>query len=160
MTTMMSSEDWITCDCGREHWGIFGAAGILVVRLDASEKVSHVLLQHRALWVDQGGTWGIPGGALHYGETAVDGALREACEEIDVAPQTVQVIGKSVLDHGNWSYTTVVAVPTEGFAFQSDEDESLAVEWVSVADIHALPLHSGFASGWNVLHEKINAKSL
>lgn len=158
--TMLTSENWIACDCGGEHWGIYGAAGLLAVRLDTHGKVTHVLLQHRAQWVDQGGTWGIPGGALHYDETAQEGALREAGEEINLDPQAVRVIGSSVLDHGNWSYTTVVAVADETLVFDAEDCESKAVEWIAVDDMDALPLHSGFASGWQTLHQKINNQAL
>jgi 8-oxo-dGTP pyrophosphatase MutT (NUDIX family) len=51
-------------------------------------------------------TWGLrthegevsfPGGRVEPGESAVDGALREAKEEIDLDPSTVEVIGE--LDH-------------------------------------------------------------
>src|SRR5665647_3205222 len=56
-----------------------------------------VLLQHRALWSDQGGTWGVPGdgiltgpqrtaGALRPGEDPVAGALRESEEEAGADP--------------------------------------------------------------------------
>ena len=66
---------------GQRFWGRFGAAGLLVHDLRRG-----VLLQHRADWSHFGGTWGLPGGARHAGETAVQGALREAAEEAAVPP--------------------------------------------------------------------------
>ena len=50
-------DGWIECRCGSRHWGIHGAAGLLLVRS------GKILLQLRAPWVHNGGTWGIPGGA-------------------------------------------------------------------------------------------------
>ena len=93
---------WVEGDRGR-FWGRFGSAGLLVH--DAGKGV---LLQHRALWSDQGGTWGLPGGALHQGEEAVHGALREAKEEAAIPPENVRVLFTSVFDVGYWTYTTVV----------------------------------------------------
>ena len=71
-------DGWIECKCGGKHWGLFGAAGLLLIR-DQS-----ILLQHRAPWVHNGDTWGIPGGARDSHETAVEAALREANEEIGI----------------------------------------------------------------------------
>ena len=94
---------WVEGDRGR-FWGRFGSAGLLV-----HDPAKGVLLQHRALWSDQGGTWGLPGGALHQGEEAIHGALREAQEEAAVPPENVRVLFTSVFDVGYWTYTTVVA---------------------------------------------------
>lgn len=33
------------------------------------------MLQHRADWVHHGGTWSVPGGAIHCGESPWDAAL-------------------------------------------------------------------------------------
>ena len=71
----MSARDgdgWIQCACGYKHWGIHGAAGIMLIRN------SEVFLQHRAPWVHNGDTWGIPGGARDSHETIVEAAIREA----------------------------------------------------------------------------------
>ena len=43
-----------------------------------------ILLQHRAPWSHNGDTWGLPGGALNWSESAVDGAMREAFEEVGI----------------------------------------------------------------------------
>ena len=62
--------------------GTPGAAGLLV----ATE--GEVLLQLRARWAHQGGTWSIPGGARERGESMVDAALREAREELPASTRT------------------------------------------------------------------------
>ena len=54
-------DGWVDCACGRKHWGTNGASGILLARRDpVSGKVTHVVMQHRAAWSAEGGTWGIP----------------------------------------------------------------------------------------------------
>ena len=60
-----------------------GAAGLLLARRDASGRITHVVLQHRAPWSDQGGTWGIPGGAREPGESAVDELRADLVARVD-----------------------------------------------------------------------------
>ena len=76
-------DGWVQCDCGNKHWGLHGAAGLLLVRNGM------VLLQHRAPWVHNGDTWGIPGGARDSHEDVIAGALREAIEETGLDPALV-----------------------------------------------------------------------
>src|SRR3954447_14141738 len=75
-----STDGWTTCALGHRHWGRAGAAGLLLHR--SGPHGEEVLLQHRAVWSHHGGTWGTPGGALHTGEPAHVGALREVREEL------------------------------------------------------------------------------
>ncbi|PZO97877.1 MAG: septum formation protein Maf, partial [Gardnerella vaginalis] len=101
-------DGWVMCDCGRKHWGHNGAAGVLLARRDETTgRVTHVVMQHRALWSAEGGTWGIPGGAISDGETAIEGALRESFEEANITSQDIDVVGAYCENHGNWRYTTV-----------------------------------------------------
>ena len=58
----------------------FGAAGLLL-RAPRPDGTPAVLLQHRAVWSHQGGTWGLPGGARDSHETPEETAVREAQEE-------------------------------------------------------------------------------
>lgn len=139
-------------ECGdHRHWGLHGAAGLFLVRraLDADgvPRVTDVVLQHRAAWSHEGGTWGVPGGAVAPHESPEAGALREAAEEAGVDPATVRVLGEHLLDHGPWSYTTVVAevAPDADVVPAATDSESIEVRWVPVDRIPALPLHPGFA---------------
>ena len=127
-------DGWTRCALGHRHWGIYGAAGLLLRHAD------QVLLQHRALWSHHGGTWGVLGGARNSDETAVDTAAREAVEEAGVRPGSYEVIGEHVDDHGGWSYVTVVARAATAFHAPHLTPESLAVDWVSVEDMHDRPL--------------------
>ena len=137
-----SGDGFVTCACGSRHWGRFGAAGLLVLRGDS------VLLQHRARWSHHGGTWGVPGGALDYDESPLQGALREAAEEAGVAAQAVRARHAWTTDHGTWSYTTLICQAIAPLSPQRLDAESEELRWVPLRDVPTLPLHSGFAAGW------------
>jgi 8-oxo-dGTP diphosphatase len=68
-----------------------------------------VLLQLRAPWVHNGGTWGIPGGARDSHESWTEAALREAEEEIGISPASLTLVRDYIDDHFSWSYVTVIA---------------------------------------------------
>ena len=141
---------WVQCRCGARHWGLHGAAGLLLARRTSSDGIE-VVLQHRVGWSDQGGTWGIPGGALASGEDPVAGAIREAAEEAGIDPAGVRVLDTRVLDHVDWAYTTVLAAASGPQEPRPTDPESEAVAWVAAPEVTALPLHSGFAAAWPTL---------
>jgi 8-oxo-dGTP pyrophosphatase MutT (NUDIX family) len=143
---------WVFGPAGEKFWGRYGASGLLVWHADLG-----ILLQHRVAWSHFGDTWGLPGGARKENESAVDGALREAQEEAGVPPELVRVLFTSVLDRGFWSYTTVVAEAIEAFEPVIGDVESVALAWVAVADVDALPLHPGFAEAWPGLRARLSA---
>ena len=140
---------WVEGDRGR-FWGRFGSAGLLV-----HDPAKGILLQHRALWSDQGGTWGLPGGALHQGEEAVHGALREAKEEAAVPPENVRVLFTSVFDVGYWRYTTVAVEVVDGFEPEISDPESLELQWVPVERVGDKELHPGFGAAWPGLRRRL-----
>lgn len=137
---------WVVAESGDRYWGRFGAAGLLAVDPDHG-----VLLQHRVSWSHFGGTWGLPGGARHAGESARAGALREAQEEAGVPDGSIRLRVVSVLDLQIWSYTTVVGDVIEPFEPTISDPESVALEWVPVEAVSDRPLHPGFAAAWERL---------
>jgi 8-oxo-dGTP diphosphatase len=141
---------WVRCRCGARHWGLHGAAGLLLVRPPASGGgEAEVLLQLRAGWTHQGGTWGLPGGARDSHEDAVAAALREAAEEVGVEAGRVSVAGSSVgTDHGDWRYDYVVARADRRLVARVLNDESDEVRWVALDEVHALRLHPALAATW------------
>jgi 8-oxo-dGTP diphosphatase len=141
-----AGDAWVDCACGRRHWGLHGAAGLLLARRTAAGH--DVVLQHRALWSDQGGTWSIPGGALAPGEDPATGAIREAHEEAGVDPAALEIVDAHVLDHGAWAYTTVIAVATGPQDIRPTDPESIAVTWVAADDVAGLPLLAAFGDAW------------
>jgi 8-oxo-dGTP pyrophosphatase MutT (NUDIX family) len=140
---------WVICSLGHRHWGRFGAAGLLI------SDGTRVVLQHRAPWTHEGGTWGLPGGARDSHEDVVTAALREAAEESALDPASVRPFDEWVDDHGGWSYTTVVAEALAELRPHAANAESVEIRWWSIAEVSALPLHSGFASAWPVLRLKV-----
>lgn len=141
-----SGDAWVVAPTGEKYWGRYGAAGLLAVDAERG-----VLLQHRVGWSHFGGTWGMPGGALHEGESPLAGALREAQEEAGIPDGAVRARFASLLDLGIWSYTTVVADVVVPFDPVISDPESLALEWVPVDEVDERPLHPGFGSSWPML---------
>ena len=144
---MSSGDGWTTCAAGHRHWGLFGAAGLLLV------DDGRVVLQHRAPWTHQGDTWGIPGGARDSHEDALAAALREAREEAHLSPADVEPIGLYVDDHSGWSYTTVVARTVRTVQPYAANAESVTVRWHAADDVAGLRLHPGFAATWARLRD-------
>jgi 8-oxo-dGTP diphosphatase len=137
---------WVECAQGHRHWGLHGAAGLLVHTVDAAGDL-RLLLQHRADWCHHGGTWGLPGGARDSHETVEQAALREASEETALDGSRVRVRHSFVDDHGGWSYTTVYGDVTEQLPTTPNE-ESAELRWITSDAVDGMPLHPGFGSTW------------
>jgi len=149
----MSARDgdgWVECACGNKHWGLNGAAGILIVR------GQEVLLQHRAPWVHNGDTWGIPGGARDSHESTLEGAFREAVEETGIDTNLLTPLHTFSDDHGSWKYETVIAYADKALVAHEVNDESHEVRWVHVDQIATMPLHPSFAKSWPELKKILN----
>ena len=143
----MSARDgdgWVECACGSKHWGKFGAAGLLALRDGA------LFMQHRAPWVHNGDTWGIPGGARDSHESATESAIREAMEETGINPEDLQVQDIYIDEHNGWSYSTVIAIANATLEGHELNDESQEVRWVLLDDVTRLPLHPSVCAspGW------------
>jgi 8-oxo-dGTP diphosphatase len=112
-----------------------------------------VLLQHRAPWSHQGGTWSLPGGARDSHETVEEAAVREAREEAGLTADQLVVRGTVVTataGGGQWTYTTVIADAPEPLATVPNR-ESSELRWVAEDEVADLPLHPGFAASWDWL---------
>jgi 8-oxo-dGTP diphosphatase len=144
---------WVVAETGERYWGRFGAAGLLAVDAERG-----ILLQHRVSWSHFGGTWGLPGGAMHEGESAIAGAQREATEEAGIPDGAVRVRFTSVLDLDIWSYTTAVADVVVPFEPVISDPESVALEWVPIDEVVDRPLHPGFADAWPVLRSLLSER--
>jgi len=126
---------------------VYGAAGLLLRHQDDTG-ARWVLLQHRALWSHHGGTWGLPGGARESTETARQAAVREAAEEAGLDGAPVRITAEHIVDHGTWSYTTVVADIDALFPARATGGESVEIRWVAEDAVLLLPLHPGLAAAW------------
>lgn len=141
-----SGDGFMMCSDGHVRWGVYGAAGaVFVVRFPDGPRV---MLQKRSAFAHEGGTWSCAGGALDEGETSLEGALREASEEIGAIPAGHRVLGHTVFaPASDWSYTTfVVEVPAEFGASINFETDAIA--WDAPDEVERRPLHAGFAAAW------------
>src|SRR3954449_525940 len=142
----LSLRMWTYCACGERHWGRYGAAGLLLT--DPGR--TGVVLQKRSRMVHYGGTWSVPGGGIEGLEDPVRAALREAHEEAGIVPEDVTVV-ESILgtDHGDWSYTYVLAEavrpddPRLGTSWEADR-----TAWVDLDRVSTRRLHPGLRADW------------
>ena len=148
-------DGWVVSHAGTHHWGRYGAAGLLL-RAPRPDGSPAVLLQHRAAWSHQGGTWGLPGGALDSHEEPEDAAIREAYEEAglfsDQLAVRARVMTAEVDGPGGayWRYTTVIADAPDLLPTVANR-ESAELRWVAEDEVTELPLHPGFAASWHRL---------
>lgn len=145
-------DGWVISHQGLHYWGRHGAAGLLL-RAPWSDGRPAVLLQLRAPWSHQGGTWGLPGGALDSHESAEEAAVREAWEEAGLADAHIEVrtsvVTAEVSGPGgaSWSYTTVIADAREQLVTVPNR-ESDKLLWVPEDEVADLSLHPGFEASW------------
>ena len=148
--TARDGDGWVECACGNKHWGVNGAAGILILR------GNEILLQHRAPWVHNGDTWGIPGGARDSHESTIEGAFREAVEETGIDTNLLTPLHTFTDDHGSWKYDTVIARAEVGLVAHEVNDESHEVRWVQIDLVSQMALHPSFAKSWPELKQLLD----
>lgn len=142
---MGDTDGWTYCADRHQHWGVLGGAGLLLAA------GGRVLVQQRAGWTHQGGTWGLPGGARGAGESPVAAAFREAAEETGADLTGVELVGEHVDECAGWPYVTTVARAAEPLPVR-DSREGVA-RWVPVDEVPSLPLHPGLRRAWPALRE-------
>jgi 8-oxo-dGTP diphosphatase len=135
-------ERWTVCAAGHVHWGANGGAGLLL-RHAPKQGEPRYLLAQRSRWVDEGGTWGIPGGAIRDRESPEAAAERETVEEIGRLA-AYRVTGVERQDcGGGWVFCLISAdVDREFDAYCGRETDTTG--WFTPADMRSLPLHPGF----------------
>ncbi|MDZ4269416.1 MAG: NUDIX hydrolase [Mycobacterium sp.] len=145
-------DGWVVSTNGAAYWGRHGAAGLLL-RAPRPDGSAAVLLQHRAIWSHQGGTWGLPGGARDSHETPEQAAVREAHEEAGLPADQLTVRTTVVTaEVTGWTYTTVIA-DAEELLDTVPNRESAELRWVAEDEVADLPLHPGFAASWERLRD-------
>ena len=145
-------DGWVSSTDGAHFWGLHGAAGLLL-RAPRPDGSAAVLLQHRAPWSHQGGTWGLPGGARDSHETVEQAAVREAHEEAGLTSDQLVVRREVVTFEPKgvaWTYTTVIADAPEPLRTVPNR-ESSELRWVPEDEVADMPLHPGFAASWQRL---------
>jgi 8-oxo-dGTP diphosphatase len=150
-----SGDGFMRCSDGHVRWGIYGAAGVVFVIRETDGP--RVMVQKRSQMAHEGGTWSCAGGALDQGEMPLEGALREASEEVGDIVGTPRLIGQVLFQPAtDWAYTTVVVEVDARFG-SSINFETDAVDWCTPAEVEALPLHAGFAAAWPELKAIVTA---
>jgi 8-oxo-dGTP pyrophosphatase MutT (NUDIX family) len=152
MVERRTGDGFMRCSDGHVRWGVYGAAGVVFVVHDAETPDGAIqprlMLQKRSAFAHEGGTWSCAGGALDLGETPLEGALREAMEEVGSVPGTPALLGTyEFVPATDWTYTTVVVEVEERFG-ESMNFETDAVGWFTFEEVDELPLHAGFAAAW------------
>ncbi|MEY3769426.1 MAG: hypothetical protein RL390_290 [Actinomycetota bacterium] len=143
-------DGWIQCRCGGKHWGVNGAAGLLLIR------ESKVMMQHRAPWVHNGDTWGLPGGARDSHESIEEAAIRESVEETGINPKHLEVVALFSDDHTDWRYDTVIARANIDLKTEQWNTETHDIGWFEINEIAALELHPSFAKTWPTLKDLVS----
>lgn len=155
---------WAAAPNGAKVWGRHGAAGLLLY----APRTCELLLQHRAMWTNEGGTWALPGGARDSHEDATQAALREAHEETGIEEKDVRVLASVVTAGpfepdperpelaGGWTYTTVIAETRTGFTLPTaPNDESLELRWVRRDAVPGFPLLPAFEASFPFVCRKL-----
>jgi 8-oxo-dGTP diphosphatase len=156
LVALHDGNGWVDCRCGQRHWGRHGAAGLLLLRSATLDGGAELLLQLRAAWTHQGGSWAVPGGARDSHEDAVAAALREAHEETGVDAGALTVLGQRPgVEHVDWSYTYVIALAPPSLGAVAVTAESAELRWVAPDDVGDLPLHPGFGAAWPALRRAL-----
>jgi 8-oxo-dGTP diphosphatase len=144
----------------KQYWGRGGAGMMFICREDNT-----VLLLHRADWVAQGGTWGVPGGSvtedqwftLPIEEPVSDddplflsGARREVQEECGSLPpgfSTSNIFDETLFEDQGFKYKTFVydigLADKEKWELGSLDGETQEYRWVPIQELSQLPLHFG-----------------
>lgn len=121
---------------GTRYWGKAGA-GILFTN-------GHKVLLLRRAESDHPGTWGLPGGKLEEGETAIDAAIRETKEECGLQ----QIPGRRIEDlpqeDGRFRWTTFLFRVETLFHPKHLSHEHDDWSWLNLEKLHEMNLHPKF----------------
>jgi 8-oxo-dGTP diphosphatase len=104
------------------------------------EHGNQVLFLHRLDTIPQGGTWAIPGGKIHAGETPLQAIIRETQEEAAVTLTNPEFIQKVYIRYPEYDYVYHMfrAVVTTKPQITLDPKESQDYQWLTREQANAL----------------------
>jgi 8-oxo-dGTP diphosphatase len=140
-------DQFVQCGLGHQHWGKYGAAGLLVHHGGA------VLLQQRSALSIGPLTWGLFGGARERDEAPVTAALRETAEESTLDVSVVRIRGILREDHQGWAYDTVIGDVATRPDVAAASWESKDARWVPADDVAGMDLFPAFAATWPTVRD-------
>lgn len=153
----------VQCRCMPAPWGVNAmppqahlgknakrsTAGFLLLRCAGTDGAVRYLLQKRSEEVNHPGTWGLPGGGAHAGETPWDAAFREATEEAGNLPELgVQAVIFSC-DEDDDYFTFVCDAARFEPGGGKTSFEAAGWGWFTPEEIQGLPLQPNFAETWS-----------
>lgn len=132
----LDAQGWVAGDEGHEAAAPAGRtpAAVLLGLVDRPEGPQIILTQRSAHLRDHGGQISLPGGRLEAGESPVEAALREADEEIGLAPGRVELLG------GLHHYDTITGFRIHPVVGWIEPPVSYAPDPFEVAEVFELPL--------------------
>jgi 8-oxo-dGTP pyrophosphatase MutT (NUDIX family) len=104
------------------------------------EHKDKVLFLHRAEHISQGGTWAIPAGKVHSGETVEDAVKREVLEETSIILKNPQFLKTVYIRYADYDFTyhmfreTLTTLPTVVL----EPKESQDFKWLNRAEVNVL----------------------
>lgn len=103
------------------------------------------------------GSWGLPGGKIHEGETLLEGVERECIEEMQFFPPNAKLIPVQKFTNHNFVYHTFFCDVDDEFIPVLNEEHS-GYAWIS-ADSHPKPLHPGLYNtiNFDIVQSKMRA---
>lgn len=114
------------------------AATLVLLYPDESGEAHLVLTVRTDALRDHAGQVSLPGGSLEEGETPEEAARREAFEEVGVAPDAVEILGRLTpiyIPPSRFSVWPIVATTPQRPPFVAQESEVAAVVEIAVADL-------------------------
>jgi 8-oxo-dGTP diphosphatase len=136
ITTMSSSNNFLKP--GTDYIGV--GVGALIF----NDEGKFLMGLRGPLAKNERGTWEIPGGAVHFGETLEEALKREIKEEIDVEIEIIEML--HVADHiipqekQHWISPTFICKITAGTPKVMEPGKCDKLEWFSLEETDAIPI--------------------
>lgn len=127
---MMLGSWWPSATRNNPRWGSSGSGVVIQAR-----DTGRILLALRSYAVNEGGTWGIPGGAIDHG-AAIESAKREVREELGITLRCRMTLLHRYEEPGFWYETFLCRINSEDSIEPELNWESDDWNWF---DVNSLP---------------------